>query len=181
MFKDIYQRKDLTEVKTVTGEPIRIKKGWIYEDGELVYKEKGLTNVYEEIQAAAESVDLHAIMNRYENGDASALNKVQGMYIDAVDLPKNYAQLYDAVAKANTVFDALPADIKTEFDNNPATFWKNYGQKEFDDLINNYRKNTLSKYGLEDDNPVKSANIKSDESSEPIIKTDTVEPKKENE
>lgn len=178
MYKNIYTRENLTVIDTPTGEPIRIKKGWIYEDGELVYKEKGITNVYEEIQAAAESVDLHAIMNRYENGDATALNKVQGMYIDAVDLPKNYAELYDAVSKADMVFETLPADIKSQFNNSAATFWKNYGEEEFDQIINTYRKDTLERYGFVDDNPVMSSKV-SDISSEPIEITDPVKPIKE--
>lgn len=178
MFKDIFKRKDLSKIDTVTGEPIRVKRGWIYEDGNLVYKEKGLTNVYEEIQAQAEMTDLHAIMNRYENGDSNALNKVQGMYIDAVDLPKNYAQLYDAVSKADMVFETLPAEIKSQFNNNAAEFWKNYGQEEFDYIVNKYREDTLSRYGLKDDNPVETAK-KSAEASEPIVITDPVKPIKE--
>ena len=178
LFKDIYKRKDLSKIETITGEPIRVKRGWIYEDGDLVYKEKGLTNVYEEIQAQAEMTDLHAIMNRYENGDATALNKVQGMYIDAVELPKNYAQLYDAVSKADMVFDTLPAEIKMQFNNNAAEFWKNYGQEEFDHIVNKYREDTLSRYGLADENPIETSK-NSAEASEPIIITDPVKPIKE--
>lgn len=157
MFKDIVNRKNLIEHKSPTGSPIRIKRGWIYEDGELVFKEKGLTNVYEEIQSFKDQVDIHNIMERYENGDDSALNKVQAMYIDTVDLPKNYAQLYDAVSKANMVFDSMPATIKQEYNNNPATFWKNYGKEDFDRLINAYRSDTLAKYGMVDTEPVDTA------------------------
>lgn len=155
MFKNKYDRVGLIEVTSPTGDGIRIKRGWIYEDGELVYKDKGLTNVYEEIQASKDSVDIHAIMQRYENGDATALDRVQGMYIDTIDLPKNYAQLYDAVSKADMVFDAMPAEIKQKYNNNAATFWKNYGAEEFDNIINNYRKETLARYGMDDLTPIK--------------------------
>lgn len=154
VFKNIYTRDGLTKHLSPVGSRIHIKYGWIYEDGDLVYAEKGKTNTYEEIQAAKDSVDLHAIMKRYENGDESALDKVQGMYIDTVDLPKNYAQLYDQVSKANMVFDAMPAEIKKQYNNNPATFWKNYGKDEFDNVINEYRKEVFSRYGLEDEKPV---------------------------
>lgn len=117
-------------------------------------------------------------MQRYEDGDSTALNKVQGMYIDSVDLPKNYAELYDAVSKADLVFEQMPATIKSKFNNNAAEFWKNYGKDEFDDLLNSYREETFNRYGLTDNNPVKTVE-KSSSDSEPIKITDPVQPVKE--
>lgn len=175
MFRTRYERKKLTNHINPSGSPIRVKRGWIYEDGEMVFKEKGLTNVYEEIQAMADTVDIHKIMERYENGDESALNKVQGMYIDTVELPKNYAQLYDAVSKADMVFDSMPHEIKEQFNNNPATFWKNYGAETFDNIINSYRSETLQRYGMIDENPVNTVNEKVIEPFEPVVTSDTKE------
>lgn len=156
MYKDIYNRKDLLHHISPSGNGFRIKRGWMYEDGEMIYKEKGITNVYEEIQSYKDQVDIHNIMKRFENGDESALDKVQGMYIDTVDLPKNYAQLYDAISKTNTIFESMPAEIKAAYNNDAAKFWKEYGTETFDAVINNYRAGEFARYGMVDDKPVDS-------------------------
>lgn len=160
LFKNIYTRSGLTENYSPSGDEYVVEKGWIYEDGELIYKEKGKTNLYEKIQAARDSVDLQAMLARYEAGDDTALQKVQGMYIDTVDMPKNYADLYTAVSRANEVFDSMPVEIKEEYDNNPAAYWRAFGTEEFDKTMNAYRKMVYDTYHIEDPNPVVTAPIK---------------------
>lgn len=155
-FRTKYDFKSHTKIITPSGSPIFMKQGWIYEEGEYKYVDKEKVPMYEMIQAARDSVDLHAILDRYENEGESALNKVQSMYIDCVELPKNYAQLYDAVSKANDVFDSMPAKIKDKYNNSAAYFWKNYGSDTFDEVINEYRANVYEKYGMIDPEPVKS-------------------------
>ena len=59
MFKNIYTRENLEYHVSPSGDEYRIERGWYYKDGEMVYGEKGITNVYEKIQAQSESVDLH--------------------------------------------------------------------------------------------------------------------------
>lgn len=161
-FKNRYSRKYLTKHESPVGSEFMEVTGWTYEDGEYKHVVKKVTNLYEKIQAARDSVDLHKIMERYEDEGQSALDRVQGMYLDTVDLPKNYAQLYDAVSKANDTFDALPATIKDKFNNNAATFWKNYGRETFDDIVNEYRTEVFSRYGMEDFSPVNTSGKHSD-------------------
>lgn len=154
MFRRKYNPADRKLITSPTGSPIYVKYGWTYVDGEYKYVAKDKTNVYEMIQAARDSVDLSAMLQRFEAGDKTALEKVQGMYFDTVDMPKNYAELYRAVSNCNTIFDSMPAEIKQQFNNNPAEFWKKSGSPEFDSVINSYRSSVLNKRGLVDDNPV---------------------------
>lgn len=151
-------REQYIRVHSETGSPIHEKKGWIYEDGELKWVTKEKVNTYALIQAEKDAVELHSILKRYENGDDSALNKVQGMYMDMVDLPSNYAELYSAVSRADDVFYSMPTDIREKYHNNPAEFWKNYGSEAFDDLVNAYRADIYNSYGMVDPEPVNTVN-----------------------
>lgn len=154
-FKNRYTRKGLVKHESPVGSEFMEVTGWTYKDGEYIHVVKKVKNLYEVIQAARDSVDLHKIMERYEDMGESALDRVQGMFIDTVDLPKNYAELYDSVSKANDVFNALPAVVKDKFNNNAATFWKNYGKDTFDDMINEYRQEVFDRYGRVDTDPIK--------------------------
>lgn len=139
---------------TPSGEEFHQNYGWIYEDGELVYVEKDKVPLYAKIQAERDLVELSSILARYEAGDDTALDKVTGMYLDIVDMPTNYAELYTAVSHANDIFDHMPVEIKQKYDNNAAMFWKNYGTESFDDIVNAYRTETLERYGMIDNEPV---------------------------
>lgn len=137
-----------------SGDKFFYKEGWIFDDGELKWVLKEKVPMDAQIQAEKDLVELHAILKRYEDGDNSALNRVQGMYLDTVDLPSNYAEMYAAVNRANDVFDSMPIEIKEKYNNNAATFWKNYGTDAFDNLMNAYRSEVYSRYGMNDDEPI---------------------------
>lgn len=134
--------------------PIYERKGYTYIDGELKWVTKEKINRYAEIQAEKDAVELHAILERYENGDDTALDRVNGMYMDTVDLPSNYAELYAAVTRADDVFYSMPTEIREKYDNNAAMFWKNYGTEAFDDLVNAYRNDVFKQYGMVDTDPI---------------------------
>lgn len=78
--------------------------------------EAGEVNVYEEIQSHAESCDINVLMKRYQNGDASALSKVQGTYFDATGMPKTYAEMLNTIISAESQFNSLPLDERSKFD-----------------------------------------------------------------
>lgn len=155
MFNNKYEYKRPDHFSP-SGSEIHINEGWIYEDGDLKFVEKDKVPLYAKIQAERDLVELKAILERYEAGDDTALDRVTGMYIDTIDMPTNYMELYSAVSKANDIFAAMPTDIKEKYNNNPATFWKNYGTTGFDDVVNAYRSDQLSKYGMVDTEPIDS-------------------------
>lgn len=156
MFRNKYETKKRVRKYCNSGSEVFERKGWIYDDGELVWVTKEVVPMYAEIQAQKDLVELHAILKRFEDGDDSALNKVEGMYMDTVDLPKNYAELYSAVNRANDVFYSMPTEIKEKYSNNPAKFWRNYGTAAFDDLMNAYRAEVYGEYGQVDPSPINS-------------------------
>lgn len=154
-FRNPVQRTNLSKEVSDPGDNMRPIYKWRYdEDGKPVHKITEYEDVYEIIQAERDGTDLKRMLERYENGDESALSKVQGMYIDTVALPKNYAQLYEAVAIHNQVFDSMPVEIKEKYHNNPAEYWKAFGTVEFDETLNAYRQMIYEHYGQLDPEPV---------------------------
>lgn len=103
------------------------------EDGLPV--ESGTVNIYDEIQSHRQSVELSTLLQRYAQGDATALNQIQGVYADVVDMPSTYSELFERVRDAENSFNALPDDVRALFDNSPVSFWQSIGTPEFADKI----------------------------------------------
>lgn len=99
------------------------------EDGLPV--ESGTVNIYDEIQSHRESVELSTLLQRYAQGDVTALNKIEGVYADVVDMPSTYSELFERVRDAENSFNALPEDVRVLFDNSPVSFWQSIGTPEF--------------------------------------------------
>lgn len=103
----------------------------VQEDGSIELVEKGKTNIYEEIQSWKDTVDINRIIQRYANGDISALNARAAQFMDAVDLPQNYAEMLQVAIDAQNFFDELPAKVKAEFDNSYYKFIASIGSDTF--------------------------------------------------
>ena len=154
-FRKLVNDKNRIRTPASTGDKITQPYGWIYKDGEYQYLPKGNPhNHYEEIQAQRDAVDLKKILARYESGDTSALERVNGFYLDTVELPKSLADLYDAVSRSNEVFDAMPIEIKEKYGHNPASFWKAHGTESFDNFLNEVRQSMILG---QDPEPIKTA------------------------
>lgn len=95
-------------------------------------------NVYERIQADADSCDINLLMQRFALGDSEAINVRQGMYIDATNLPTNMAEVFEMGLEAQQYFDGLPADLKQMFDNSYSVFFTEMGSKSFDEKVARY-------------------------------------------
>lgn len=99
------------------------------EDGFPV--ESGTVNIYDEIQSHRQSVEPSTLLQRYAQGDVTALNQIEGVYADVVDMPSTYAELFNRVRDAENSFNALPEDVRSLFDNSPVSFWQSIGTPEF--------------------------------------------------
>lgn len=96
------------------------------------YLEKvGQTNIYDYIQSFADSVDINILMQRFEDGDTEAFNKVNGIYIDTTQFPKTYAEMFAQVKECDRIFAQLPPDVREKFDNQSGVFWNEYGTENF--------------------------------------------------
>lgn len=91
-------------------------------DGNVEIRETGKEDLYGYIQSHKDSVDIHVLLKRYQNGETDVMQRVQGFYGDVSELPDTYAGVLDVIQKANTLFAQLPADKRAMFHNNPEEF-----------------------------------------------------------
>lgn len=158
MKTNFFQKKDRSKRHTSpSGSDIHTPQMWTIKDGEYVWVDDKSINLYERIQAEAETVDLQNIIARFESGDKDALQRVDTLYFDTVNIPQNYAQMFEEVENMKHIFSTMPTAIKERFQNNPAQFWKKTGTPEFDAILNDWRSYELSKMQAIDTNPVKTA------------------------
>lgn len=100
-------------------------------DGVTQLVQKGKYDLFEFIQSHKDSVDIHKILERFENGDVDALNKYQGYYGDITEAPKTFADALNAVIKAKDLFNSLPLEVRAEFNHNPEEFIASLGTEKF--------------------------------------------------
>lgn len=81
-----------------------------YEDGRTKQSFKDLT-------------DVNAIIDRHTRaGTLSHLEKFQGQYGDLADF--DFVESQNQIAKANTMFERLPAKTRLQFNNDPQKFFE---------------------------------------------------------
>lgn len=86
----------------------------------------GKIDIYEMIQSHADSVDVHAIIERCTmTGDMSELYKTKGFYADLSEFPSTYAEVLKSVAEAEYLWKKLPSEVKEKFDNDVSKFYAN--------------------------------------------------------
>lgn len=129
---------DSEKFPTPSGSPYRI----VYEpkvekDGTVTLKEVGKEDINAMIQACKESTDIQTIINYYYNtGDESVLQRMVPQYADLTVLPKSMAEFLQLRIDSENFFNALPADVKHEFDDDPNKFFASAGQKSWFDKLN---------------------------------------------
>ncbi|UPW41778.1 internal scaffolding protein [Peromfec virus RodF7_12] len=100
------------------GTPIKTLYGPKYdENGVLHLIETGKANLYQEIQSHADSVDIHVLLQRYQQGDVGVLARVQGAYGDFTQMPHTFAEALNTMIAAETYFMGLPKDTRAKFNN----------------------------------------------------------------
>lgn len=129
-FKTQYDARERTISNA--GDPIHITYAGHYDEkGRVVLEESGRENIYDQIQSYAESCDIHVLMNRYLNGDVSALSKAQGQFLDVSDFPKTYAEMLNFVNDMEKSFMSLPAQVRSEFGNSFSEYLAASGSPDF--------------------------------------------------
>lgn len=116
-------------VKTASGCPTRDKN-------RRVCKNNGMSDVLEKvcelnqqelIQSFKDECDVALLVKRYENGDASVLARIQGVYMDTTGIPRDPTDAHNLVRKAHEVFDNLDESVKARFGNSFETFISTFG------------------------------------------------------
>lgn len=91
----------------------------------------GEENIYLLIQADKMSTDINVIMARYTSGETDVLSRIQGVYGDFTNMPKNYAEMLNNVIAGENLFRGLAPEIKEKFNNNFAEFMAAAGSDEW--------------------------------------------------
>lgn len=108
-------------------------------DGRLDLVESGQYDLYESIQSHKDSVDIDLMIQRFNNGDISALgNPRPPMYLDVTDFPKSYAEMYQLVIDAKNNFEQLPLEVRDAFGHSPEAYFASFGTDGFNDIMSKF-------------------------------------------
>lgn len=107
----------------------------VNESGVQELVQTGVTDLYSEIQSHADSVDIHKIIERFQNGDSIDFNQRPAIYADITEMPKTFAELYQRMVDCENYFNTLPNEIKEAFNYNCGEFIASIGTDKFDDVF----------------------------------------------
>lgn len=88
----------------------------VSDDGSIDLVPSGKEDLYGYIQSHKDSVDIHVLLARYNNGDPTALARTQGSYGDFTNMPTTYAELLNAMIAGEQYFNSLPVETRAKFD-----------------------------------------------------------------
>lgn len=75
------------------------------------------------LQSDMADANINNIIAKYRKGQlVDHVAKYQGEYGDFTEFPDNYHEAMIKVAEANSMFESVPADIRTRFNNDPGEF-----------------------------------------------------------
>lgn len=123
-FDTQFNRLGVSGVKSTPGSGFKdTYKMHVDDDGKRELKKSGEYNLYAEIQSYKDSVSIDYILSRFVNGDETALSRVQGIYGDFTDMPRTMAELQQRVIDAENLFNALPLDIRAQYNHSASEFF----------------------------------------------------------
>ena len=100
-------------------------------DGTFNLVEGEMVDIQEEIDSHAESCSIEHIIALCAAGDTSALNRVQGSFIDTTLFPESYAECLQLVIKGRSEFDRLPLEVRQKFDQDFVSWFQTAGTEEW--------------------------------------------------
>lgn len=131
-----------------SGDRIKIEYQPVYDQRGIWHlEESGKTNKYLEIQSHAESCDINILMARYRNGETDVLSRIQGVYGDVSEVPRNYAEILNQQLKAEQLFKGLSPEVREKYGNSVEQFMSSLSTKEGWEAIG-------FKFGSGDEKPV---------------------------
>lgn len=131
------QFSERVKVITASGDPIKkvFSPRW-REDGNLELVETGSINIYDEIQSHKDSVDINVLLAKYaKTGDLEILNKATTQFMDVSGLPTSIVGFYNLVEDGRRLYDGLPADEKSKYNNSFENFIFQFGRQPQADSV----------------------------------------------
>ena len=101
---------------------------WL-ENGTIELVETGSINIYDEIQSHKDSVDINVLLAKYaKTGDLKILNKATTQFMDVAGVPTTIVGFYNLVEEGRRLYDGLPVDEKSKYNNSFEIFIFQYGR-----------------------------------------------------
>lgn len=104
-------------------------------DGTIELVVTGKEDLWELYNSFADSCDINSLIERYDAGDVSALNRGNPVFLDLLGAPKSLAEAYQMNFRAEAAFEGLPAQIREKFDNSFMKFLSDAGSPEWFDAL----------------------------------------------
>lgn len=105
--------------------------GSIAEDGTVVLKEVGKTDIKASINSYKETTDIDYIRKKIEVGDLSGINQSKPQYGDFTNMPSNMAEALQMQIDAKRAFYKLDLETRNKFDNDVNKFLVMAGSKDW--------------------------------------------------
>lgn len=113
MFRTQFDRE---RICSNIGSPLKVLyRAQVDKHGTVELIEAGRENLYEFIQSHKDGVDIHVLLQRFQNGDVSVFSRVQGICGDFTQVPKTYADMLNIVIAGEQYFNALPVEERAKF------------------------------------------------------------------
>lgn len=137
---------------TEPGSPIRdLYSAKVDKDGSVLLEKVGEENIQDKINAALDSTDIATIVAYYnQTGDDSVLKRYVPMYGDFSKLPNSLAGFLQLRIDSENFFNALPVEVRKEFDYDSNKFFAQAGEKEWIDKLDPVLNPNTTKYPKSD-------------------------------
>lgn len=115
-------------------------------EGHLYLKQTGKRDLNAFVQASHEASKIYNILERFNAGDVSAIQKVKGFYADTVAMPKSLVEVHNFMQQIDANFDSLPVDVKEKFGNSSIQFMKSVENGDLSKILSQFSsKNNVPK------------------------------------
>lgn len=119
-------------VHSEPGDSVKVLYSPVFDkNGVMELEESGREDLYAYIQSFKDSVDIHQILKRYEDGDPTVLARVQGAYGDFTNMPSTYAEALNAMISAENYFNGLPVEVRAKFGHSFQQFLASMDKEDF--------------------------------------------------
>jgi len=92
-------------------------KEFVDKDGKITLECVGKTSMYEMIQESLEETQIYNILEKYELGDTSVLNRIAGFYDDITAVPTDLLTAQNMILDMRNNFDNLPVELRKKYGN----------------------------------------------------------------
>lgn len=107
----------------------------ITKDGKEEFQVVDKVYVPDKIQSYFESTDLNLIIQRFMDGDISALQRRSAAYFDAVGMPSTLAEAYAVAENGRTNFDRLPLSVRESYNFDFGQYLADIGSDHYLDVM----------------------------------------------